>query len=105
MIADTTRVRAYARALDAKITSESVVLDIGTGPGFLALLACRAGAARVYAVEPEDVIQVAREVASANGLADRIRFIQARMTDVNLPEPVDGIVADLRGPLPLFGSS
>ena len=105
MIADTTRVSAYARALEARITPSSVVLDIGTGPGFLALLACRAGAARVYAVEPDDVIQVAREVAAANGFTDRIQFVQAVTTDVVLPERVDGIVADIRGTLPLFGRS
>ncbi|MGB7218036.1 MAG: 50S ribosomal protein L11 methyltransferase [Vicinamibacterales bacterium] len=105
MIADTARVSAYARALEARITPSSVVLDIGTGPGLLALLACRAGAARVYAVEPDNVIQVAREVAAANGFADRIQFVQAVTTDVVLPERVDGIVADVRGTLPLFGRS
>ncbi len=81
------------------------MLDIGTGPGIMALLACRAGAARVYAVEPADVIQVAREAAAANGFADRIQFIQAMSTDIDLPERVDGIVAEIHGVLPLFGKS
>src|SRR5690349_15960864 len=75
MIADTGRTAAYARALRSRIDSSSVVLDIGTGAGILALLACRAGARRVYAVEPSDAIQVAREAAAANGFADRIQFI------------------------------
>ncbi len=44
MIADEGRTSVYARALEARITPLSVVLDIGTGPGILALLACRAGA-------------------------------------------------------------
>jgi protein arginine N-methyltransferase 1 len=51
MIADKGRTSAYARALESLVVPESVVLDIGTGAGILALLACRAGAARVYAVE------------------------------------------------------
>lgn len=105
MIADTGRTSAYARALEIRITPASVVLDIGTGAGILALLACRAGAARVYAIEPDDVIQVAREAAAANGFADRIHFVQAMTLDIDLPERVDGIVADLHGPLPLFGKS
>jgi protein arginine N-methyltransferase 1 len=105
MIADAGRTSAYARALEARITSSSVVLDIGTGPGMLALLACRAGAHKVYAVEPDDVIQVAREAAEANGYADRIQFVQAMTTDIDLPERVDGIVADLHGSVPLFGRS
>src|SRR4051812_42496829 len=105
MIADTGRTSAYARALEARITPSSVVLDIGTGPGILALLACRAGARRVYAAEPDDVIHVARETATANGCADRIEFMQAMTTDIDLPERVDGIVADLHGSTPLFGRS
>ena len=71
----------------------------------MALLACRAGAAKVYAVEPGDVIQIAREVAAANGFADRICFIQAMTTDIDLPEPVDGIVSEIHGTLPLFQKS
>src|ERR1700730_3614218 len=105
MIADAGRTSSYARALETKITPRSVVLDIGTGPGILALLACRNGAGRVYAVEPSDVIQVAREAAAASGFADRIQFMQANTTDIVLSEKVDGIVTDLRGVLPLFGTS
>lgn len=105
MIADVGRTSSYARALETNVTPDSVVLDIGTGPGILALLACRAGAAKVYAVEPSDMIQVAREVAAANGFADRIEFIQAMTTDIELPEEVDGVVAEIHGVLPLFQKS
>jgi len=105
MIADTGRTDAYARALTSRIDSSSVVLDIGTGAGILALLACRAGARKVYAVEPSDAIQVAREAAIANGFADRIQFIQAMTTAIDLPEAVDGIVSDLHGTTPMFGPS
>jgi protein arginine N-methyltransferase 1 len=102
MIADQCRMAAYARALEARITEGAVVADLGTGSGIMALIACRAGARRVYAVEPDDVIQVAREAAAANGFADRICFFQARSSEIDLPERVDGIVSDLRGALPFF---
>ena len=62
----------------------------------------RAGPAGVYAVESGNVIDVAREAAAANGFADRIRFIQAVSTAVDLPERVDGFVSDLHGVLPLY---
>lgn len=101
MIADK-RTSAYAHALQQLVRPGSVVLDIGSGAGILALLACRAGAARVYAVEPADVIDVAREAAAANSFADRIHFIQAVSTDIDLPEQVDGFVSDLHGVLPLY---
>ena len=68
----------------------------------MSLLACRFGARRVHAVEPGDIIQVAREIAAANGLADRIVFHQEYSTKLSLPEPADVIIADLRGVLPLF---
>jgi protein arginine N-methyltransferase 1 len=80
-----------------------VVLDLGTGTGIFALLACQMGARRVYAIEPGDVIQVARDLAAANGYSDRIRFFQARSTQINLPERADVIVIDIRRPMPLFG--
>ena len=105
MIRDGARTGAYARALEHRVTPSTVVLDIGAGAGILSLLACRAGARKVYAVEPDDVIQVAREVAAANGYADRIEFIQSASTGIDLPERVDGIVSDLRGTLPVFRTS
>ena len=51
------------------------------------------------------MIQIAREAAHANGFADRIEFIQAMTTDIDLPERVDGIVADINGAMPMFGTS
>src|SRR5437899_507972 len=76
MIADRGRTSAYDRALRAKVRPGAVVLDIGAGPGIMAFLACRAGAARVYAVEPDDVIYLARQLAADNGFSSRIEFIQ-----------------------------
>jgi protein arginine N-methyltransferase 1 len=102
MIADRVRTDAYARALHAAVTPQSVVLEIGTGTGFFALLACQFGARHVYAVEPGDAIGVARTLAVANGCADRIEFMQARSTAIELPERADVIISDLRGVLPYF---
>jgi protein arginine N-methyltransferase 1 len=102
MIADRVRMDAYARALRAAVTPKSVVLDLGAGTGIFTLLACRFGARRVYAIEPDDALQVARETVARNGYADRVEFVQAPSAEVTLPESVDVIVSDLRGLLPLF---
>jgi protein arginine N-methyltransferase 1 len=102
MIADETRRDAYARALRASVNRDSVVIDIGAGTGILSLLACQCGARKVYAIEPSDAIKVAEEIATANGLADRIEFIQATSNSVSLRERADVIVSDLRGVLPLY---
>jgi protein arginine N-methyltransferase 1 len=102
MMADTVRTKAYENALQRCVKPGSVVLDIGTGAGIFAMLACRSGARRVYAIEPDDVILLAHEIASANGYAERIDFIHGTSKEVNLPEQVDVVVSDLRGVLPLF---
>jgi protein arginine N-methyltransferase 1 len=98
----TLRVEAYAAALRQAITPTSIVLEIGTGPGFFALLATQFGARHVYAVDPNDAIHVGRKLAVANGVADRITFLQDVSTNVLLPERVDVIVSDIRGALPWF---
>ncbi len=100
MITDHVRMDAYARALEAAIRPGCTVLDIGAGTGIFSLLACRFGAGRVDAVEPEEEIQVARPNADANGYADRITFHQAVSSKVELPRRADVIVSDLRGILP-----
>lgn len=102
MIADAARMNAYTQALRRAIKPNSVVLDIGTGTGIFALLACQCGARRVYAVEPSSAIRVAQEIAVANGYAHRIEFIQEHSLRINLPEPVNVIVSDLSGTLPWF---
>ncbi len=102
MIADRIRMEAYGEAIGRAVKASSVVLDIGTGTGIFAMLACQFGAGRVYAIESSDFIQVARNLAVANGYADRIEFIQARSTEVTLPEQADVIISDLRGVLPFF---
>jgi SAM-dependent methyltransferase len=102
MIADAVRMEAYAAALRRTVTTESVVMDLGCGPGVFAMLACKLGARRVYAVEPENIIGFAREVAATNGFTDRIEFFEKLSTEITLPEPATVIVSDLRGVLPWF---
>jgi Ribosomal protein L11 methyltransferase (PrmA)/Arginine methyltransferase oligomerization subdomain len=102
MIGDSARFNAYAEAISRSVRVGDVVAEIGCGPAVFALLACQAGAKRVYAIETEDIIDVARQIAAANGFADRIQFFQDDSRKVELPERVDVIVSDIRGVLPLF---
>ena len=98
------RVEAYAAALRQAITpNESVVLEIGTGAGFFALLAVKFGARHVYAIEPNEAMNIARELAAANNMTEQITFIQKMSTNVTLPERADVMVSDIRGALPWLG--
>jgi len=102
MLADAPRMEAYAAALRETVNRDSVVMDLGCGPGVFALLACKLGARRVYAVEPDNVIGLAREAAVANGFVDRMVFFEKLSTEIAVPEPATIIVSDLRGVLPWF---
>lgn len=102
MISDRRRTDAYREALRQAVKPGAVVIDIGTGTGIFALSACQFGAAKVYALEPGDPIEVARAIAQANGYGDRIEFRQQLSTTFHPPVKADVIVSDLRGVLPLF---
>jgi len=104
MIADQIRIEAFSEALRRAIRPGTVVADIGTGPGIMAVLACQLGASRVFAIEASDVIQVAREIAAANKCEDKIVFFEDLSTKVSIPVQADVILSDLRGILPLFQS-
>lgn len=100
MINDHARTSPWVNALRRTVKSGDVVLDIGTGTGFFAFLACQFGAARVYAIEPDDAIEVAKICAADNPGSDRITWLQGFSTDIDLPEKVDVVIADLHGNLP-----
>jgi type I protein arginine methyltransferase len=105
MIEDTARFGAYVEAIAEVVRPGDTVVDLGSGPGVMALLACRAGARRVYAIEMSDTIEVGRQLAAANGFADRIVFLHGDSRKLELPERARVVVSDLRGTLPLFGSA
>ena len=104
MVGRGVRYAAYSAALRKAVGKTTTVLDVGCGPGFWAITAARCGAARVYAVEPDESIRWGEQAARRLGLSDRIRFMRAMSTEVALPERVDCIVSDLRGCLPLFST-
>lgn len=104
MIADQVRMDAYLAALKRAITPQSCVLDIGTGSGIFALMAARLGARRVFAIEPDDVIGLARRLIEDNGFSDRITLLQVDAREVTLEERADVIVSDLGGHLPWHGA-
>jgi len=96
-LADAARLDAFDRALKAVVRPGDVVLDLASGTGILGLLACQAGAGRVYAVEGTSIIELARQIARDNGYGDRIVGIQEHSTRAGLPERVDVIVTDGAG--------
>jgi protein arginine N-methyltransferase 1 len=102
MLADAPRLAAFEAALGRLIVpGETVVADIGAGTGVLALLACRLGAREVHLYEQGDVLELAVELAEANGCREQMVFHQGYSTEVMDPERVDLVVSETLGNLAL----
>jgi len=85
MMDDRKRNEAYQTAIERAAPGKRV-LDIGTGAGLLALMAARAGAAKVTTCESVNVIaDRAREIIAQNGLSARITVVSMKSTSMSVP--------------------
>lgn len=101
MLRDVARTSSFIQAIQATVTPDDVVLDIGTGTGVLAAAAARAGARKVYAVEASKIGDLARAGFEENGLSDRIELIRGWSTQITLPERATVLVTETVGAEPL----
>ena len=58
MVSDRPRTDAFAAAIREVVKPGDVVLDVGTGTGILAMLAAKAGAREVHAIDATDIAAV-----------------------------------------------
>ena len=96
-LSDRHRIEAFRSAVEELVKPGSVVVDLGAGSGIMGLLACRAGAIRVYSIESTDIIGLTEDLCRANGYQDRVRFVKEVSGRVQLPERADVVVADQIG--------
>lgn len=103
MLVDDVRVAAFQRAIEAVVKQGDVVVDVGAGTGILSLLALRAGARHVHAIEQGPIGAFIRPLAEANGFRGRIDVHRAWSQRVELPNAakVDVVVGELIGHLGL----
>src|SRR5689334_13589718 len=99
LLEDSVRTEAFASAIAAVVRPGDVVLDLGSGSGVLAILACRAGARKVFAVEQGHIADVAAMLIANNGCADRVDVLHARSQDVELSERANVLVTETLGNL------
>src|SRR6185436_4184585 len=84
-LSDTARLSAFRAAIQEVVKPGNIVVDLGAGTGVLGLLACRAGAKRVFSIESTGIIQLTREISQANGFRDRTVFLNESSTRCSLP--------------------
>jgi hypothetical protein len=98
-LADTVKLGAYQTALASALSNDrrTTVLDLGSGSGILGLLAGRAGARWVYAVDSGSIIGPAADVAASTALGCGFRHIRGLSTEIELPERVGVAVCDQIG--------
>ncbi len=93
---DTERTVAFAKAIQNVVKQGDVVVDLGTGSGILAMIAAKAGARKVYAVErDENNIRTLESTFISNNLAEVIEVIHGDATETSLPEDIDLIIAEM----------
>ena len=72
MLTDRVRTSTYATFIlsNPSLFRDAVVMDVGCGTGILSLLAARAGARRVFAVEASKIADKAEANIKASGYSD-----------------------------------
>jgi predicted RNA methylase len=100
MLADVKRNEAYQKAIEKVVSKDSIVLDIGTGSGLLAMMAARAGSENVIACEMHPrLAQTAQEIISLNGYKDVVKVVAEKSTrlkvDQDLPSKANIIISEI----------
>lgn len=99
MMNDALRNAAYDRAIRKAVRSESLVFEIGTGAGLLAMMAARAGAKHVITTElVPHIAETAREIIAHNGFDQRITVLakssRSCLAGEDLPEKADVLITE-----------
>lgn len=97
MVSDRPRTNAFAAAIREAVQPGDIVLDVGTGTGILAMLAAKAGARKVYAIDATDISEVAADLIKANGLSDQIQILHGWAGELQLDQKVDVIISEWLG--------
>jgi predicted RNA methylase len=86
-LTDKKRTDKFQQAIERNVKPGDIVLDSGTGSGILALMAARAGAKKVLAVEYDPYIaKLAAQNVEKNDLSNVVDIIVGDVRNVNFPK-------------------
>jgi tetratricopeptide (TPR) repeat protein len=100
MMNDAPRNDAYYAALQAAVTPDTHLLEIGTGSGLLAMMAAKLGARRVTTCEAIPAIaETARSIVADNGFSEQVTVLSKMSTDlvvgVDMEDRADLLVSEI----------
>jgi type II protein arginine methyltransferase len=83
MLNDEQRNEAFEKSLAKVVAADTLVLDIGSGTGLLAMMAARAGAGKTISCEMvPQMAELAREVIARNGFTGKIQIMGKKSTEL-----------------------
>ena len=99
MLNDFERNVKFKEAISSVDLTNKLVLDIGTGSGFLSMLAVQQGAKHVYTCESNYyVAEKAKQIIDRNGFSNSITVINKLSTDlivgIDLPDMMDVLISE-----------
>ncbi len=96
LLGQRSRLNKFRKAIQKVVKEEDYVVDFGTGSGILAIMAAKAGAARVTAIEvnPES-LHYAKEAAKMNGVEHIIEFVEGSFSDFVPTEKADVVICEM----------
>lgn len=100
LLSDGARNQALLALLERRAPG-AVVAEVGCGTGLLSLVAAKIGARHVYAIEPTEMADVARQLVVDNHLEEIIEVLRGRIEDIE-PRPVDLIFSEMLNADPFY---
>ena len=98
MLSDRVRNQTFHKALKKHVKEGVSVMDIGSGTGIWAIAAAKLGAARVVAIEKENIlIPLIEKLAAKNGVSDRVEVVSGDSREANIEGKFDVIVTETVG--------
>ncbi len=96
LLGQKSRLDKFNQAIRQIVKPNDYVVDIGTGSGILAIMAAKAGAERVSAIDiNQESLDYARKAAALNGVADKIEFIKGHFSDFIPTERADVVICEM----------
>lgn len=88
-LVDGERTLSFQKAINEVVKKNDTVLDLGTGSGIMALLAARAGAKKVFAVEFDSFIaEIAKKNINTNNLEGKVEILVSDAREHNFSKDI-----------------